>query len=208
MKAARKLASGEQGFTLVEMLVTIVVMMAALLALHSIFDMSLRVFSFGNDKLEAVQNARLGMDRLERELQGAYPVDKTQGHDHLFFAPPDPSAPALPPTETAPDGSVFSRSITFGIEGSPPNRRVDDNEVVTYYLDGSRLMRLRGNSTQPEPVIDHVEPGGLTFTFFTNGYGKPTAAGGTDVGIVRIALSVNVDGRTQTLTTDVDLRNR
>lgn len=199
MKAARRLASGEQGFTLAEMLVTIVIMMAVFLALHSIFDMSIRVFSFGNDKLEAIQNARLGMDRMERELRGAYPVDKPGGEGHLFFDPTNPQEPALPPTQTAPDGSIFSRSITFGIERSPVDREVDASEVVTYYLNGSTLIREtrdeEGN-VNPQPVVEHVEPDGLTFTFFTNGYETPTAPGGTDVGIVRITLAVNVDGRT------------
>ena len=35
-----------------------------------------------------------------------------------------------------------------------------------------------------------------------------TVADGTDIGVVRITLEVNVDGVEQTLTTDVDLRNR
>ena len=35
------------------------IMIAVMFALYSIFDMSLRVFRFGNDKVEAVENARL-----------------------------------------------------------------------------------------------------------------------------------------------------
>ncbi len=54
------LLSEEGGFTLPELMVTMVMMLTVLFALYSIFDMSIRVFSFGNHKVEAVENARLG----------------------------------------------------------------------------------------------------------------------------------------------------
>ena len=46
----RKRVVGEEaGFTLTEVLVTMMIMLIVLFALYSIFDMSIRVFSFGND---------------------------------------------------------------------------------------------------------------------------------------------------------------
>lgn len=51
---------GQGGFTLPEMMVTITMMVVVLFALLSIFDASIRVFSLGNDKVEAIENARLG----------------------------------------------------------------------------------------------------------------------------------------------------
>jgi prepilin-type N-terminal cleavage/methylation domain-containing protein len=74
----------EGGFTLPEMLVTIMIMIAVLFALYSIFDMGMRVFSFGNDKVEAVENARLGLEKMERELRDAYPYNKAGGNTTLF----------------------------------------------------------------------------------------------------------------------------
>ncbi len=53
-------------------------MIVVLSALYSVFDMSLRVFSFGNDKVEAVESARVGMEKMEREIRAAYPVDSTR----------------------------------------------------------------------------------------------------------------------------------
>ena len=61
-----------------------VMMLTVLFALYSIFDMSLRVFGFGSDKVEAVENARLGLEKMERELRGAYPYDKAGGEEVLF----------------------------------------------------------------------------------------------------------------------------
>jgi prepilin-type N-terminal cleavage/methylation domain-containing protein len=47
----------ERGFTLPEMIVTMIIMVFVLFALSGIFDMSLKVFSYGNNKVEAVWRA-------------------------------------------------------------------------------------------------------------------------------------------------------
>src|SRR5215218_5451234 len=67
LHVSRRILRDEGGFTLPELLVTMVMMIVVLFALYSIFDMSIRVFSFGNDKTEAVENARLGMEKMARE---------------------------------------------------------------------------------------------------------------------------------------------
>lgn len=228
--AKKRIISEEQGFTLPEILVTMLIMITVMFALYSIFDMSIKVFSFGNDKVEAVENARLGVEKMEREVRAAYPVDAIKGRQHVFFNAADPNTPARPP----------DRSITFGNDLSQgavaPNRRivdsgtgtVDSREVITYQLlhkDGGacpatgtegicKLQRITnaGSAT----VVDYVMPNGLSFKYFRgrpdaidpNNLEPATAADGTDIGIVRIKLQINKDGRTQTLTTDVDLRNR
>jgi prepilin-type N-terminal cleavage/methylation domain-containing protein len=50
-KAARRLLREEGGFTLSEMMVVTMMLTIVLFALYGIFDMSIRVFSFGNDKV-------------------------------------------------------------------------------------------------------------------------------------------------------------
>ncbi len=89
----------EGGFTLPEVLVATTLMVAVLFALYSIFDMSIRVYSFGNDKVEAVENARLGLERMEREIRAAYPYDKASGQNHLFWNPGFPATGAIPPSD-------------------------------------------------------------------------------------------------------------
>ena len=219
--AKKRLVREEAGFTLPEMLVAIMIMLVVLFALYSIFDMSLRVFSFGNDKIEATENARLGLEKMEREIRAAYPVDRINGKQHVFFpsGSPDPanSTPALP----AP------RSMTFGndvppSEGGASNRRIDPGEQITYELRNSdggacpttgtdgvcTVVRREGNSGTFQPVVEYVVPNGLTFEYLRGNLSPATASDGTDIGVVRITLEVNVDGVEQTLTTDVDLRNR
>jgi prepilin-type N-terminal cleavage/methylation domain-containing protein len=178
----------EGGFTLPELLVTMVMMLTVLFALYSIFDMSIRVFSFGGDKMEAVENARLGLEKMEREVRGAYPYDKADGEEVLF--------PSFGPNP--------SRTITFGndLDG---NRMVDvPAEQITYSLsvDGRRRVLLRNG----QPTAEFVEPGGLIFEFLDE-YGQP-AASEADVCLVRIELRVDVNGRAQTLATGVAPRNR
>lgn len=225
--AKKRVIYGEAGFTLPEMLVTMVIMIVVLFALYSIFDMSLRVFSFGNDKVEATANTRLGMEKIEREIRAAYPVDRINGKQHVFFLSgsldPATSTPALP----------AQRSITFGNDmppsgGGSPNRKIDATEAITYELRSSdggtcpttviegvsviegvcAVFRREGSSATFQPVVESVVPNGLTFQYLRSNLATATATDGTDIGIVRITLEVSVDGVEQTLTTDVDLRNR
>lgn len=184
----RLLVREEGGFTLAELMVTIMLMLTVMFALYSVFDMSLRVFSFGNDKTEAVENARLGLERMERELRAAYPYDKANGNNTLF-----PSYAANP-----------SNSIKFGNDVVTVNRQVDvPSEEITYSLDGSDLERNN------ESLVQSVTS--LQFDYL-RADGTP-ATSESEVRIVKITLATEVDRglagpATQTLTTDVTLRNR
>jgi type II secretory pathway component PulJ len=203
-----RLARNEAGFTLVEMLVTMLLMMIALFALYSIFDMSLRVFSFGNDKTEAVENARLGLAKMERELRAAYPYTKMDGNstnDYLFASfGTDPGSPVSPNP---------AASVTFANERDG-DRQVDTDtatEQITYSLSGGSPATLLRNG---EPLVEFVQPGGLRFTFCQSAEScpPPTSISEGQVRMVRIELRVRVDrgiqAGAQTLTTDVALRNR
>jgi hypothetical protein len=229
--ARKRVVCEEAGFTLTEVLVTTMIMIIVLFALYSIFDMGLRVYSFGNDKVEATEKARLGMEKMEREIRAAYPVDRVNGQDHVFFNSGTPLVAALPPppVEDPPIPANQRRSITFGNDVAPPNRKIDPAEEITYELwlrnpDGSLggpdscpttgtegvcvVVRREGSGGNFEPLVESVVPRGLTFEYLRNNMAPVTFADGTDIGVVRITLEVNVDGVEQTLTTDVDLRNR
>jgi Tfp pilus assembly protein PilX len=189
-----RLAREESGFTLIEALVTMMMMILVLFALYSIFDMSLRVFSFGNDKTEAVENARVGLERMEREIRAAYPYNKAAGNTTILA-----------------DGTASE--VTFGndLDG---NRKIEcpnannECEIVTYrrgISDPNTVQRENGGQTQP--VVNYVN--GLSFEYL-DAAGNPTAYSSAQR--VRIKLDVSVQrgpqAGTQTLTTDVALRNR
>jgi len=199
--------SKEDGFTLPEMLVTMVIMVVVLFALYSIFDMGLRVFSFGNNKVEATENARLGLEKMEREVRAAYAYDRGN--------------PTSPDTHLLDNMGIHQ--ITFANDLGAGDRVVDPStEKIAYSVSGTTLQRSVGLGA-PQPVVEYLVPDnpstpadetGLKIEYLKQGSGitlVPTAIE-SEVRVVRITLSVEVDAGTagpvrQTLTTDVALRN-
>lgn len=179
----------ESGFTLPELLVTMLMMLTVMFALYSIFDMSIRVFSYGNDKIEAVENARIGLERMEREIRGAYPVNGTNATPRYRFFNADgvtriSPAPQMPTATQITFGNELNNSVQ-----PTGNGRIDCNpssvtpstsddtpcEYITYKLSQSGATRtlLRNNSIDGsvagsggDPVAEYVDgAGGLAFTY-------------------------------------------
>jgi prepilin-type N-terminal cleavage/methylation domain-containing protein len=206
-----RLAREEDGFTLVEMLVTIMVMIVVMFALYSIFDMSIRVFTYGNNKVEAVENARLGLGKMERELRAAYPYDKGN---------PTPDTRLF-------TGTLSENQITFANDLNGDRVVAPTTEQITYYLDGKTLRRTvgTGGATGGQPVVEFVKPdgpaagydGGLKFDYLKkSGTALVATTDEAEVEVIRISLDVQLDVQTgggtgtatQQITTDVDLRSR
>ncbi|WP_162924453.1 PilW family protein [Rubrobacter indicoceani] len=167
----------ERGFTLPELLVTIMLLTIMLSALYGIFDASVRVFSMGNDRTEANENARLSLNRMEREIRAAYPP--SSGTTLLLTNNP---------------GEI---SFRHNPSGTP--------ETVTYRrgaLDGAGRGPLERNG---QPVVDNVSA--LEFRYCSTP-DSCTSISEANVRLVRISLTTSENGRDQTLTTDVYLRNR
>lgn len=131
-----------------------------------------------------------GWRRWSERLKAAYPYDKANGNTTLLSA-------------------WTANQITFGNDLNG-NRVVDSGEVITYRRDaGDPTILLREKGGSPQPVVEYVN--GLSFEYLDR-YGA-TATSEADVAIVHITLVIAVDrgsggGATQTLTTDVVLRNR
>jgi type II secretory pathway component PulJ len=203
--ARRSFWRDETGFTLVEVLVSAMMMFGVLFALYAIFDVSVRAFGYGGDRLETVGNARLALGRMEREIRAAYPYDLTSDppRRYLFLDPANPTTPAVP----------TSTRIAFGNE-TGGDRKIGATEVVGYYLSGHDLKRSKGGSAQT--LVDSVPADGLRFTPCRSADDCPPALAITDeaeIRLLRIELAVEVrrrgqDPTRQTLATDVYLRNR
>jgi type II secretory pathway component PulJ len=179
----------EGGFTLVEALVAMLVMVTVMFALYAIFDAGIRVFQFGNDKTEAVESARIGMERMEREIRAAYPHSRTNDGVVLFPSfGPNPSESISFGNDLNGDGAIGTASSGERIE-----YRLVDESPPTLYRQGN-------------PLAMSASPGGLVFTYFDEEGNLATEE--RDARVVRIELAIDVDGRVQTLTTDVALRNR
>jgi type II secretory pathway component PulJ len=196
---------GEAGFTLVEVLVAAAMMFAVLFALYAVFDVSIRAFGYGGDRVEAVGNARLAMDRMEREIRAAFPYDQTTDppKKYLFLDPLNPTEPAVP----------TATHIAFGNETNG-DRKIGTSEVIGYHLSGHDLKRSKGGSVQT--LLDSVATNGLRFTPCRSAEDCPPAVAVTDeaeIRLLRIELAVEVERRgedpaRQRLATDIYLRNR
>lgn len=226
----REFVREESGFTLPEMLMTILVMLVVLFALYSIFDASIRVFSLGNDKVEAVENARLGLEKMEREIRAAYPVVRGDSDkDYLFFvADGTDGSTNAPPRAALP---LSSEQITFGNDSGTGNGKIQCGspcEYFTYKLSSTanasdpcttatapctlrRVNAANSATTAGDPVVEFVKPGGLKFSYCANVSDCPPTTVPTEekeIKVVRIEIAVSKDGREQTLATNVKLRNR
>jgi prepilin-type N-terminal cleavage/methylation domain-containing protein len=178
----RRCLGDQSGFTLPELLVAMSMMVTVLFALCSIFDMSVRIFTSGKDDLKAVEEARLGLEKMEREIRAAYPRD---------------------------DGTLISvageREITFQNrpDSGPP-------ETITYDLSSGSSSYLRRNGQRVVGPLDGAD--GLLFAYCTSAADcSSTISEETGIKLVRMTLKASVPGpmdATQTLTTDVYLRNR
>lgn len=215
--AGRRVELDESGFTLPETLVTIMIMIVVLFALYSIFDMSIRVFTYGNAKTEAVENARLGIEKMEREIRAAYPVDRAVDTSrYLFFS-------ANGTTSSPPKAMPTATQITFGNDLDGDGKVTCPNtankcEYITYRQDGDTLVRVNAadSAGTGDPVVEFIAPNGLTFTYLkSDGSALTTSELGSPgnmklIAAVRMRLDVTTGGTqpgTQTLTTEVELRN-
>jgi prepilin-type N-terminal cleavage/methylation domain-containing protein len=217
----------ERGFTLPEMLITMVIMIVVLFALYSIFDMSLKVYSFGNNKVEAMESARVGMEKMEREIRGAYKYNNDSLQTHLFFTTASPTTPLTVSTTTY----TFTQ-LTFGNNlgaegaadgvitcGSPCEyityKLTDDTSNTPCTAANAPCTLRRVNSANSvdwgDPVVENVAANGLSFTLLKSAGTAPTNE--SEVGQVLVSLNVIVNqgiGKPgiQKLTTAIDLRNR
>src|SRR3712207_751536 len=187
LSAMERFVKDERGFTLPEMMVTTMIMLVVLLALFGLFDMSLKVFSYGNNKVEAVESARVGMEKMEREIRQAYA----------------PSA----------DAQMFdtwtSTQIRFGndLDGNGviacPNS-TGRCEKIGYQLNGTTLGRDNTSTgttntvANLQPVAEHVQS--LTFTYYDRN-GNVVVPGVDEEGVdnerhidrVLVSIGISVD---------------
>lgn len=207
----------EEGFTLVEALVTMMMMVLVMFALYSIFDMSVKVFSLGGDKVEAVENARQGLDKMEREIRAAYPYPSSETTPANRLLLKDWTANEITfGNELTGDGKILCPAAS----SSEPSPKC---EIITYSVykpsGGNTYALGRANSSggirqSLVEFVNRTSPSstGLSFKYFAED-GSEIIPGGeeSEIARVRIQLETKVPGdppRTQVLTTEVALRNR
>ena len=216
-----RIVEDERGFTLTEMIVTTIMMMIVFFSLYSVFDMSVRIFSVGNNKVEAMESAREGMEKMEREIRAAYPVDAGNSQTYLFFYADSslsnpPQAGPLSLSNPPAAGVLSPYQITFGndlgAEGAGDgkltcNPPTTPCEYITYKLTDDtsntacttspcslRRVNMANSNLWGDPLGENVfVPGGLTFTYFkSDGTIAPAGTSEGDIAKVRIRLRITV----------------
>jgi prepilin-type N-terminal cleavage/methylation domain-containing protein len=210
----------ERGFTLTEMLVSMMIMTVVLIALFNIFDMSVKIFSYGNKKVEAAQNARVGLEKMEREIRQAYPIDTATGQ--MFYT--------WTPTQIRFGNDLDGNGVIACPNTSTPTKC----EKIGYRLANGTTTLGRDNTstgaTNSSTLITAVPPGNLrpvaervqslTFTYYDSTgdevvpVGDPDGDTEEDIDRVLVSLEISVSqglgnpATQETLTTVIDLRNR
>ena len=135
--------------TLAELLVALLVLGLLLAAVGGLLENGERVYAFGSGRLESQQNARVGLDRMVREIRQA------------GFGGPSTSFSAVSVAEPRRIVVHFDLNGDGVIAGNP--------ETVTWRLSGGVLRRDAGGGAQP--VIDGVRD--LELSYF-DAAGAPT----------------------------------
>jgi type II secretory pathway component PulJ len=214
-----RLLRDESGFTLGEVAVTTTMMIIVLFALLSMFNMSLRVYSYGHNKVEAMETTRVALEKMEREIRQATPYNQPSDL-HLFdrrlaneirFGNDLNGSGAI----ECPNSSGQCEKIGYRLVGTTLGR----DSTSTGTTNSTALAPPDGTGNL-RPVAENVQ--NLTFTYY-NKSGAVVAPGGaetTDPAVaatyidrVQVSVTISVDqgiGKpgTQTLTSVIDLRNR
>ncbi len=196
----RRRLAGEDGFTLPEALVALVITAAVLFALYAVFDAGVRVFGAGRDRAEAVQAARLGLARMEREIRAAYPRARADGDTTLL-------------ADFGEDRLAFGNDLNGNRRTvDPATGLAEAGEGISYTLDPSGAP-LRNGRLLVESAGD-VDGDGRALTFEYLDANGDQVGDEESVSLVRVVLEVSVDNESgrepveRVLRTVVALRNR
>ena len=174
-------ARDEAGYSLVELLVSLAVLALVLAGILSILFTGQRSYLAGAARVEAQQAARVGLERMVKELREA-------GYD--------PTGAGFPPIVVAePTRVTFQRDLNGNGVIDPTRER------VSFLLQGSVLRRDAGAGAQP--IVEGVRGFGLTY--FDRG-GAETADR-SRIGSIRIRLEVGLSGPRAAMESQVSLRN-
>ena len=184
------------GFTLIEVLISLVIGMVVLAALYAVFTIQNKNFAKQEQIAEMQQIARIAMDSTAREITMA-------GYDPNQTTPANAGITAT---------SATSLSFTSDLNGDGDTE--DANESVTYAFDGANYRITRNTGGGAQPFAENIQ--GLTFTYY-DAAGAVTATA-ADIRRIQIgitartgkpdpAYSANNGYRTYTLTSFVTPRN-
>lgn len=172
----------QAGFSLAELLVVVAILGLVMGGTGTLLAASQQAYALGAARVEAQQAARVGLERMARELREA-------GYD--------PTGAGFAPIEAAePTRVVFRRDLN-GNGVIDPRR-----ERVSFLLRGTVLRRDAGGGAQP--LVEGVRR--LTFTYYDRAGAETTNP--ARVASIRILLEAGPSGPAVVLESQATIRNR
>jgi prepilin-type N-terminal cleavage/methylation domain-containing protein len=225
-RASRLTADG--GFSLVELLISMLVTSLMVVAIYSIFRVQTHSVKIQENRLEAQEYARSVLDITVREIRNAAynPLGATLGADCLGLG-----LPGAPTVLTATGTSVrFSYDFRGTASGSNPDGDCNDpNEVITYqyqspgpqscpsgFGDITRTAKNEAGTTVTEPLTD-CNVTAFSLAYYAQSSGSPMSPVVT-ANIKRVQINLTVQSKrpdvqfggqlNASMTSNADLRNR
>lgn len=165
----------EQGFSLIELLVTIAAGIAVMLALFTIQDVTLRQASRAFSKVDATQHARAALEGLENELHSGClvdnitPIQTGSTSTTLLFASQYGAGPTLIPVE---------HKIVFSSSAATLTDTVYAETGQTTGANGVPLYTFAATPTSSRTILTDVQQTGTTDVFQYFAYQEPMRSPG------------------------------
>jgi prepilin-type N-terminal cleavage/methylation domain-containing protein len=184
----------QKGFTLLEAIIASSIFLIVLFAIYVTFESSRKTYTWGSNKVEVQQTARVAMGNMANEI-------RTAGYDPSNVI-------TLLPTQAIEVATPNTLTFVADVDGDNITDR------VTYRLQGTQVMRDSSSwigAVFPVPVSEQLADGitALTFAYFDGN----DAPGPAPANIRRITIGLTTErgaeGKQEAfpLTMDVRLRN-
>ncbi|HLA26395.1 MAG TPA: prepilin-type N-terminal cleavage/methylation domain-containing protein [Syntrophales bacterium] len=182
------------GFTLAELLVSMMIGLLILFAVYETFTVQNRSLKTLELKAATVQNARVGLDFIVRELRmaGYNPTDtinSCQGTDTAT------NTPCVGITSIAGDSISFTADLNGNGDLTPDSTNPDENIAYNVYSSGGIMYLGRTSNGSLQPVVMNIT--GLSFNYYD----------GSNQATTNLALIRKVNGSI-TATTPLPVGNR
>lgn len=198
--------TAQAGFTLVELLVSMLLTSIIMLAIYSVYRVQTHSAKVQENRLEAQEYARSVIDMMVREIRNAgyFPVTVT---DLVNCTPLQ--------------GGIVTagaQTFSFNLDADANGDCVGSNERVTYTLSGSDVTRAADGGTAESLTNGNITA--FNLKYFTQAGAELTQpiAAANLANIQRVLISVTVQSKnpdtefggqlTVTVTSNADLRNR
>jgi type IV pilus assembly protein PilW len=168
MKGIQKhisLSGPNQGFTMIELMIAMVVSLLALAAIYSTFLAQHRSYQIQSETADMQQNIRAAIYYMQREIR-------------MAGSNPFVTIPAFGITAAGASSITFTEDVRGAAAGVPPvpgppdGDVTDPDENITYSLNGTNLQRTDNVTLVSQPVAQNINA--LNFVYL-DANGNPTA---------------------------------